>query len=172
MTIGRVFGPEKRTFRDPETGAEITQFTSEGKTNRTLYFTNRSYLFDGEHAVFLSDRTGRNEMFLLHLKSGKITQLTDLAGQANVSNCPHPQRPELYFHNRQTLHRVRLDTLKTEELLRAPDGFGFGILNLNAPPWLAFEMIEKVNGVQRLVNGEWKGMGLGAELRYLRPRSA
>lgn len=171
MSAGRVFGSEMRSFRDPDTGAEITQYTSEGKTNRTLYFTNRSYLFDGEHAIFLSDRTGRNEMFLLHLASGKITQVSDLAGQPNVSSCLHPRRPELYFHNRQTLHRVRLDTLKTEELLRAPEGFGFGILNLNSPPWLAFEMIEKVNGVQRPVNGEWKAMGLGAELHYLRPRS-
>jgi oligogalacturonide lyase len=169
--VGRVYPSEKATFRDKESGAEIIQFTSLGDTNRTLYFTNRPYTCDKEHVVFLSNRTGRNEMFLLHLKSGKITQLTELEGQRNVSNCVHPTRPELYFHNTSSLYRVQLDTLKTEELLSAPEGFMIGILNLNNPPWLAFELIEKRTGMSRIQEGKPMPAGDGFELHYLRPRS-
>src|SRR5690242_7705593 len=104
--VGQVYPSEKTAFRDSETGAEIIQYTNVGATNRTLYFTNRPYVCDGEHVVFLSDRTGRNEMYLLHLQSGKIIQLTDLPGQTNVANCVHPHRPELYFQNKKSLHRV------------------------------------------------------------------
>src|ERR1041384_1599574 len=106
--VGKVYPSEKTSFKDAETGAEIIQYTSVGATNRTLYFTNRPYTSDGEHIVFLSDRSGQNEMYMLHLDSGKITQLTELAGQRNVSNCVHPTRPELYFHNTKRLFRVRL----------------------------------------------------------------
>lgn len=169
--IGKTYPSEKFSFKDPATGAEITQYTSVGQTNRTLYFTNRPYTPDGEQVVFLSDRTGRNEMFLLHLKSGKITQLTNLEGQSNVSSCVHPGRPELYFHNPTVLFRVRLDTLETEELLQVPDGFGIGILNLNAPPWLAFEVIERIPGINRRKDGKWVPAGLNPEMHYLRPRS-
>jgi oligogalacturonide lyase len=136
-----------------------------------LYFTNRPYVCDGEHVVFLSDRTGRNEMFLLHLKSGKISQLTDLEGQRNVSNCIHPQRPELYFHNTKRLFRVRLDPLKTEELLRAPEKTSFGILNLNSPPWLAFEVIEQVEGLSLMKDGKPVPANLNFEMHHQRPRS-
>src|SRR3989338_2815644 len=106
--VGKVYPSEKSTFRDPETGAEIIQYTNTRKNNRTLYFTNRPYTSDSEHIVFLSDRTGRNEMFLLHLKSGKIVQLTNADIKANVSNCVHPKRPELYFHNKKSIYRVHL----------------------------------------------------------------
>jgi oligogalacturonide lyase len=169
--VGRIYPSEKTAFRDKGTGAEIVQYTSAGNTNRTLYFTNRPYTDDGEHIVFLSDRTGRNEMFLLHLQSGKITQLTDCPGQANVSSCIHPKRPELYFHDRQTLYRVRWDTMKTEELLRAPEGFGFGILNLNSPPWLAFEMIEKIKGTSLIRDGKPAPAGSNFEMFHMRPRT-
>lgn len=169
--VGTIHSSEKTAFRDPETGAEIVQYTSVGQTNRTLYFTNRPYTCDGEHIVFLSDRTGANEMYLLHLQSGKIIQLTEGAGPANVSNCVHPRRPELYYRNQRAIYRVHLDTLKTEELLRAPDGFGFGILNLNNPPWLAFEMIEKLKGTTREANGTVGPAKAMSEQVFMRPRT-
>lgn len=169
--VGKVYPSEKNSFRDPETGAEIIQYTQVGQTNRTLYFTNRPYTSDGEHIAFLSDRAGSNQMYLLHLKSGKIVQLTDADINANVSNCVHPTRPELYFRTRTSVCRVHLDTLKTEELLRAPEGFGIGILNLNSPPWLAFEMNEKIEGISLIKDGKPVPAGLNFEMHHMRPRS-
>lgn len=173
--VGQVSPSEKFTFEDPETGARIVQYTQQGKVNRTLYFTNRPYTGDGEHIVFLSDRTGRNEMFLLHLKSGKIVQLTDFAGQPNVSNCIHPSRPELYVRAGQHLHRVNWDTMKSEVLLTAPDGWDLGILNLNSPPWLCFELIEKSGIAIKRGDGNdpmaAKTSFVGNERLYLRDRT-
>jgi oligogalacturonide lyase len=169
--VGKVYPSEKTSFKDAETGAEIIQYTSVGATNRTLYFTNRPYTSDGEHIVFLSDRSGQNEMYLLHLASGKITQLTELAGQKNVSNCIHPTRPELYFHNTKRLFRVRLDTLQTEELLRSPENCSFGILNLNSPPWLAFEVIENVEGLSVMKDGKPVLARSNFEMHHQRPRT-
>lgn len=170
-SIGKVYPSEKFVFQDDVTGATITQFTSQGSVNRTLYFTNRPYVFGGSHMVFLSNRTGRNEMFLLELETGKIVQLTDVDGQPNVSACVHPERPELYFHTRTSLFRVNLESLKTEELLRAPEGFKLGILNLTSPPWLAFEMIEQVPGVTANQDGKFVPAGLGFEMSFLCPRT-
>jgi len=135
--VGDISPSEKSTFNDPHTGAAITQYTNKGETNRTLYFTNRTYTVNDEYIIFLSDRTGRNEMFALDRKTGKIIQLTDTPGQSNFSNCIHPTRPELYFTDKQRIYRISLDNLKTEELLTAPPGHHFEILNFNAAPWLA-----------------------------------
>lgn len=169
--IGKVFPSEKFSFRDPETGAEITQYTRVGETNRTLYFTNRPYSPDGERVVFLSDRGGARQMFLLELKSGKIVQLTDGECGANVSNCVHPARPEMYFRTEQALFRVNYETFKTEELLRPPEGFRIGILNLNAPPWLAFEMIERLPQTMAVRDGRAVPAPGALEGHFMRPRS-
>jgi oligogalacturonide lyase len=141
--IGTVGPSEKSSFADPETGAEITQYTNVGRTNRTLYFTNRPYVNGGEGIIFLSDRTGRNELFMVETSSGKIVQLTDCPGQPNVSSCAHPHRPEVYFTDTSAVYRVGLDRLQTEELVRVDERFRLGILNLNAPPWLVFEATER-----------------------------
>ncbi len=170
MSVGQTYGPEKCQFRDSETGAEITQYTTAGTVNRTLYFTNPSYVCDGERAIFLSDRTGRNEMFSLQFKSGQITQLTELPGQSNVSNCLHPSRPELYFHNGELLCRVNLDTLKTEELLHTPEGFRLGLLNFAASPWLALQATEQLPGITRRMPNTPRSGNFRAEWFFAKPR--
>jgi oligogalacturonide lyase len=137
--VGDVLGSERVQLRDEQTGARITQYTATGKCNRTLYFTNRPYVMDGRAAIFLSNRTGRNELFLVEFDSGKIVQVTDCGVNGNVSSCVHPHRPEVYYSSGTSIWRTRLDTLQAEELLRLPDGFRAGILNMNAAPWLAFE---------------------------------
>lgn len=172
--IGKIYPSEKMEFKDSETGAEIVQYTQEGTVNRTLYFTNRPYTSDGEHVVFLSNRSGRNEMYLLHLKSGKIIQLTELEGQSNVANCVHPTKPELYFRDACTIYRVNWDTLQTEALMEAPEGWNIGILNLNSPPWLVFEMNEKGQHFARVPGTDTpmaKVEGGGNERCYMRDRT-
>lgn len=147
--VGRVYPSEKREFVDSDTGAEITQYTQAQGVNRTLYFTNRPYANGGESIVFLSNRTGRNEIFMVERRSGRIVQLTDVPDQLNLCSCVHPTRPEVYFHDTRTLYRVRLDTLVTEPLFRVDDRFGMGILNLNSPPWIALSVSERAQPVAR-----------------------
>lgn len=173
--VGKIYPSEKITFTDPETGARIVQYT-QTELNRTLYFTNRPYSADGEHIVFISERTGRRQMFLLHLQSGKIVQLTDVEGMPNFGSCVHPQRSELYFHSGQKLLRVNWETWETEVLLRAPDGWAIGILNLNTPPWLCFNMLERSGiGIRRGETDEKmavkNGNVVGNEGFYLRERT-
>lgn len=166
--IGSISPSEKSNFTDPETGAEITQYTNAGRTNRTLYFTNRPYVNGGEGIVFLSDRTGRNELFMVEAAGGKIVQLTDCPGQRNVSSCVHPDRAEVYFSDTLAVYRVSLDRLKTEELVRVDDRFRLGILNLNAPPWLVFEAIERRPPIARTMRGAGEA---SREDNYRRPLS-
>ncbi|MFW6059001.1 MAG: hypothetical protein ACODAQ_02400 [Phycisphaeraceae bacterium] len=172
--VGTTWPSEKQVRTDPDTGAQIIQWTQTGPVNRTLYFTNRPYINGGERIVFLSTRTGRNEMFMLETDTGRIVQLTDTPNQGNCSSCVHPDRPELYFHDKQTISRVHLDTLETEPLMRAPDGFNVGILNLDAPPWLCFEMREDkpvmIERYQGAAAGDAKGITpIGAHAGYTRP---
>jgi hypothetical protein len=150
--LGTVITPETTQFQDPHTGAQLILYTQGDAINRTLYFTNRPFYDNGKKAVFLSSRTGQNQMYSLDLESGRAVQVTDLPGQPNVSSCLDPRNHTLYFHDRVTLHRVNLDTLKTEAILQAPGGMQIGILNLNHPPFLMFEAIEKRPMVKRLLN--------------------
>lgn len=169
--VGKTYPSEKFVFRDPQTGAEITQYTGLGN-NRTLYFTNRPYTCDGGHLVFYSDRTGQSEVHLLEVATGKIIQVTDLSGQLVVDACLHPARPELYFHDQHSIWRVNIETLRSEELLRAPEGFVFGILNLNSPPWLAFDLRETSGKVTRIVDGKpVTHKGWNIESILMRPRA-
>lgn len=174
--IGDVIASEMIRFKDPHTGAEITQYTTGDKrvTSRTLYFTNRPFVMDGRGAVILSNRSGSNQMYLLELDTGKMVQVTDTDLQGNVSTCVHPRRPELYFRNSTALCRVNLETLKTEELVRPAPGFGIGILNMNCPPWLCWESPEKRTGATRIRAGDdgalfTPGRVPGGELWYMRP---
>ncbi len=171
--IGAVHGPEMRQFRDPDTGVEITQYTTTGRTNRTLYFTNRPFIGDTGLVLFLSDRTGRNEMFALDPRAGRIIQLSALAGQPNLSAVAHPTLPEVYFHDGTTIHKTNVATLKCEPLYRAPAGMRWGILNLNHPDYLALECIEQRSRLERFdaPAGQFVPANASMETWHRRPNS-
>jgi oligogalacturonide lyase len=84
--VGRVISPEKRTWVDDTTGCEITQWTSVGESHHP-YFTINSFV-DDSTAIIFSKRTGKEQLYLLRLTSGSMTQLTVAERLGSIDHLP------------------------------------------------------------------------------------
>ncbi|MCL5744809.1 MAG: hypothetical protein M1541_12930, partial [Acidobacteria bacterium] len=78
---GKWFPAERRKYKDEVTGREIWQTTT-FKENYNLYFTCQSFTTGNRELVFVSNRTGKSELFLMEMDSGRLRQLTE--AQAGV----------------------------------------------------------------------------------------
>lgn len=86
MTIGQTWQSEITTVRDPLTGRDVKQLTSQ-RNNVHMYFTENSFDQSGDFIIFQSDRAYSDDVaphehpnyniFRLDLKTGEIVQLTD-----------------------------------------------------------------------------------------------
>src|SRR5580704_8843252 len=68
---------EMKEFKDPKTGARVIQLTSNGSNNNHPYFTSEGFMGnDAEHPIFISDRSGLYQWYMLERKTGNLVQLT------------------------------------------------------------------------------------------------
>jgi oligogalacturonide lyase len=66
---------EMRVFTDPRTGVPLTALTTSGANDDKIYQTHPSWTFDGRHVVFVSDRSGSSEAYLVRVDDGRIGRL-------------------------------------------------------------------------------------------------
>ncbi len=103
---------EKKTYRDPLSGVEVTQLTDYKGHSHHFYFTNAGWYDSGRKLLFSSDRNNRTNLFGVDLETGDIEQLTDLEPVPLprelefLRACKNPVRDEVYFW-----HDVRLMAL-------------------------------------------------------------
>ena len=64
MAKGDRFPSERKSLRDPRTGASILQLTDHPSINHNLYFLNPSCTPDGRKIIFTSYRTGEPNLFM------------------------------------------------------------------------------------------------------------
>jgi len=74
--VGKIWPAAKKTWIDPEFGCEITQWTNHSAPSWHLYFNVESFI-DTEHAIIFSRRSGKLNLFNLHLSTGEMVQMTD-----------------------------------------------------------------------------------------------
>lgn len=143
MPKGQTFPPEKRRFTDPETGHTVWQLTQAPGHDHHLYFTESSFLPDGQHLVFSSDRGGKFDHYLLALATGAFSQLTDVTGRLNsLSSVIDPRGDWLYFWEGPDLKALHFQTLEERPLYRSPEGWRGGLLSISADGvQLAFALI-------------------------------
>ena len=77
MAVGTHYPSERRTYRDLQTGRQVTQLTDSPAEDYHPYFYNPAVTPDGRYLIFFSERSGLSNLFRLQLTSGKIVQLTD-----------------------------------------------------------------------------------------------
>lgn len=146
MTIGAVFPPEWRTYRDPQTGRAVTQLTDSPAEDYHLYFYNPSVTPDGRYLIFFSERTGLSNLFRLALESGEIVQLTE-AAPARAEYWPFTTavrgagaclaalgsggREVFYFVGRE-LWAAGVETLEPRLVLTVPEGRRPSMLHADA----------------------------------------
>lgn len=123
--VGSRWEPELKVYEDPVSGATVHQLTDYKGHSSHFYFTYPCWYDGGQKIVFFSDRENRDNLFGVDLKTGLITQLTDLDPQrGHVGGLSkNPVREEVYFYQGDTLMALDLTSLDVRPLYTRPDGY-------------------------------------------------
>lgn len=68
---------EKTEYRDSRTGARMIRWTASPHKDQHLYFTSPSVTADDRWLVFISERTGDPNLFVIDRASGELQQISD-----------------------------------------------------------------------------------------------
>jgi oligogalacturonide lyase len=129
MSLRQVFPSERRSFKDPLSGADIEQLTNWRCHNYHLYFTNNGLWDGGRRLLIGSHRNNASNLFSVELAGGEMTQLTDYGPDDKVSfqnAFLNPLAEAVYYSGDGELVALDLRTLKRRVLLRKPDGYNLG----------------------------------------------
>jgi len=110
--VGRVIPPEKKSWIDDSTGREITQWTTIG-VNRHPYFTTESFVNDST-AIIISGRTGKDQLYRLDLRSGRMVQMTDAREYRNMEH--RPAFSTIWYLDGTTLLSLNTTTLASRRI--------------------------------------------------------
>jgi oligogalacturonide lyase len=146
MTVGRMYAPEWRDYRDPLTGRRVRQLTDSSSEDYHLYFYNPSITPDGKYLIFISERTGLSNLFRLDLKSGQIVQLTDtrpvraeywpftepIQGVGACLPAVSNRGQEVFYFEGNDLFAVEIESLKQRQLLSLTSDRRSSMLQTNA----------------------------------------
>ncbi len=70
-----ILPPEQRIETDTESQASIVFITTDKSNDTNLYFHDRSWLLENQVMLFMSDRTGRNELYAYVASTGHLARL-------------------------------------------------------------------------------------------------
>jgi oligogalacturonide lyase len=109
--VGKTFQSEARSWIDPETGYEITQWTGDNGNNWHLYVYVNSFI-DENNVVFFSDRNGYDNLYKIDLTDGEVTQLTD-GEDIRYRTWHWPAQRKLWYISGKTLFEMNTDTFES-----------------------------------------------------------
>ena len=138
---------EKYTYRDNETGAEVTRLTSFRSNSNHLYFTNNSFYDGGKRIVFASERGNAHNLFSMELESGEIEQLTNFPAPPNLGRYElhmsyvSPSGTACVFFIGKELMKIDLATKEISTIYRIPDGFRNHIVSIGADGKYAYTSV-------------------------------
>lgn len=115
---GEWFPAERRKYKDEVTGREIWQATTI-KDNYNLYFTCQSFTTGNRELVFVSSRTGKSELFLMNMESGRLRQLTEAqTGIGYATVCQ--QTNSICYADNNAVWWLDIATLETRKIYQVP----------------------------------------------------
>ena len=129
---------EWTTYKDHQTGVEVTQLTDYKGHSHHFYFTNSGWYDGGRKLLFSSDRNNRTNLYGIDLASGEIEQLTDLEPVPLPREveffraCKNPVREEVYFWHNLRLMALDLNTKQARCLHRLDPGWCVSMSNCPA----------------------------------------
>jgi Tol biopolymer transport system component len=139
---------ERSTYRDPDTGATVIQWTKGPHKNQHLYFTSFSVTADDRWLAFISDRDGNPNLHAIDRRDGTIRRLSanaggllrsyvypqgGLRGLSKASPCLDPHRNRLFYIRDDILFAVDLDaeTPAERRLCELPQGWYGGFTHIS-----------------------------------------
>jgi oligogalacturonide lyase len=103
----------------------VTKLCNHAGHHHHLYFTNPGWYDNGNKLVIAGDRMNCANLFGVDLRSGEITQLTDIKDRAEygyVLSCLNPACTEAYYWHDKKLWALSLVTLEERLLWTIPKG--------------------------------------------------
>jgi oligogalacturonide lyase len=107
--VGKRFPSERKTYKDPVTGYEISMLTTSPAKDNKIYQTHPNWTADGRHIVFTSDRTGTKQYFALSVDTGVITQLTNDTGPGNAFVLRNSS--SMFYISQRTIWKLDINTI-------------------------------------------------------------
>lgn len=111
--VGRSWGVERTSYRDPVTGLRIVEITAEGVHADNLYYHFSNFTAGNRYLIFQSKRTGSPQIYRYAVDSGEIVQLTDDPAVAAATACPDPtEASRVYFMRGAELRALNVETFE------------------------------------------------------------
>ncbi|MFX0098441.1 MAG: oligogalacturonate lyase family protein [Candidatus Hodarchaeota archaeon] len=134
---GKIWPSEMIVREDQGSGVKVTQLTNHKCHSHHLYFTNSGWWDNNQKLLFGSDRGNKTNLFSIDLKSGEITQLTDLGPSTDLefnflTTCINPTRDEAYFYFNGEIFSIDLNTYEMKALYQIPKGYLKSMLNVTS----------------------------------------
>jgi len=132
--LPQTYPSETRTFTDPLTGRQITQFTNSPENDNVhLYFTENAFTRGGKEIFFTSDRDtpGMDNVFTVNRETGTITRVTDYTDQGVAQLTKDPESTVLLYNHGRDVVLHSLMTGEVQTLYTFPVEFRPGRLSLN-----------------------------------------
>ena len=133
--IGTRIPPEMKTFRDPDTGRTVRQYTAADSYSYPLYYFTPPITADGRYAIIHSARTGWIQLYRLDLQSGEMVQLTagatrdsgwsiwcetHVRGIYNHLSSLNRVRHEVYYFQDEEVRATDIESLANRVVLKIP----------------------------------------------------
>ncbi|MCX6134900.1 MAG: oligogalacturonate lyase family protein [Ignavibacteriales bacterium] len=145
---GKIFPAEWREFPSLVTDYTVVQLTTDKAEDIRLYFYNDGIVPAANSVVFSSTRTGRDNLFLINLNDGHITQVTDGRRIQGGSAVISIQKNEVYYFDSGALCATDLSTFKSRKLGYAiPAGYATSssLTITDDGEWLGIGIVESTN---------------------------
>ena len=109
--------------KDQVTGVRVLRLAGGDFDNVHPYFTSTSFFGDAaDQVVFFSNRSGRFELYLLEIHSGRLVQLTE-GSVISPSGACLGRTGQLFYFDGPELHCLKIEGMKDQVLYRVPTGF-------------------------------------------------
>jgi oligogalacturonide lyase len=119
---GKDWGIEKRSWTDPLTGVRVWEMTGSKDVANSLYFHFPNFTRDNRYLLFMSNRSGSNQIYGIAMPEGRIVQLTDAPGVVDlVPDYSNPRR--IYYRRGADLMALDVET-RAERLVGPLPGTG------------------------------------------------
>ncbi|MCC7235854.1 MAG: PD40 domain-containing protein [Bryobacterales bacterium] len=124
--VGRQWGVERSSYRDPVTGLRIVEITAAGVPADNLYYHFSNFTADNRYLIFQSKRTGTPQIYRYEAESGAIVQLTNDPEVAAATACPDPtEASRVYFMRGSELRALHVETFE-QRVVGVVPGPGMG----------------------------------------------
>ncbi len=154
--------------KDQVTGVRVLRLAGGDFDNVHPYFTSTSFFGDAaDQVVFFSNRSGRFELYLLEIHSGRLVQLTE-GSEISPSGACLGRTGQLFYFDGPELHCLKIEGMKDQVLYRVPTGFEAHLPTCTADGrYVAFAYKERI-AQSTETNRIYSTM---AETYFQRPRS-